>query len=153
MTPPETASATVNAPRGHRRVVAGLRKPANWLQLVQFGTVGVSGFVVNLIVYRLLIFSAGIHYLPAAVGAFCVAVTNNFLLNRAWTFRHRRDASHAAFQAARFLTVAVTALVPNLVLLRLFVETVGLSRTVSQVVAVCLVMPITFLGNKLWSFK
>jgi dolichol-phosphate mannosyltransferase len=119
---------------------------------VKFGTVGASGFIVNMLVYRLLIFDAGVHYLPAAVGAFCVAVTNNFLWNRLWTFRRHRG-SLARFQAARFLTVSVSALLPNLLLLRLFVETVGLDRVAAQVVAVCLVMPITFLGNKLWSFR
>jgi len=37
--------------RLHRRVHHGLRKPANWLQLLRFGAVGASGYVVNLAVF------------------------------------------------------------------------------------------------------
>ena len=77
-----------------RRVHLGTRKPANWMQLVKFALVGGSGYVVNLVVFALLAEVAGLHHIPAAVGAFCVAVTNNFLLNRHWTFRARDG--HAA---------------------------------------------------------
>ena len=51
----------------------------------------------------------------------------------------------------RFLAVSVTALVPNLVLLTLFVQ-LGLGKIPAQMLAVCLVMPISFVGNKLWTF-
>ena len=135
------------------RVARGLRTPANWLQLVKFGLVGLSGFVVNFCVYAFALHVLDVHYLAASTMAFCVAVANNFLWNRHWTFRARRHASHPAFQAARFLTVAVSALIPNLVLLSLFVESVGMGKLSAQVLAVCLVTPISFLGNKLWSFR
>jgi dolichol-phosphate mannosyltransferase len=138
--------------RGRARVVAGLRKPASWLQLIQFGAVGASGFIVNLIVYSALL-EGDVPYRAAAVVAFCVAVGNNFTWNRLWTFRHRRDASHAAFQAARFFTVAVTAFLLSFVLLLVLVEGFGVGKIVAQLVAVSLVMPLSFLGNKLWSFR
>ena len=47
--------------------------------------------------------------------AFCVAVTNNFLWNRHWTFR--ATDGHMGFQAARFFTVSVLALGLNLIVL------------------------------------
>ncbi len=156
MTPPETLAAglpdTVAPLRGRARVVAGLRKPASWLQLVQFGAVGASGFLVNLIVYSALL-DADVRYRVAAGAAFCVAVGNNFTWNRLWTFRHRRDASHAAFQAARFFTVAVSAFLLSFVVLLVLVEAFGVGKIVAQLVAVGLVMPLSFLGNKLWSFR
>ncbi len=138
--------------RGRARLVAGLRKPTNWVQLLQFGSVGASGFVVNMAVYALLL-SLGTPYRLAATAAFCVAVANNFAWNRSWTFRHRRGASRAAFQAARFLTVATTAFVISFGLLSLLVETFEVGKLLAQVVAVGLVMPLSFLGNKLWSFR
>jgi dolichol-phosphate mannosyltransferase len=129
-----------------------LRHPANWLQLVQFGIVGSSGFVVNTLVYVFCLRELGLDYHVAAILAFCVAVTNNFVWNRAWTFRHRRDRRHAALQGARFLTVSVAALVPNLIILDILVR-LGMGKVVAQVIAVCLVVPISFLGNRLWSFR
>ena len=53
-----------------RRVHLGTRKPANWMQLVKFALVGGSGYVVNLVVFALLAEVAGLHHIPAAVGAF-----------------------------------------------------------------------------------
>ena len=135
------------------RVRDALVSPRHWKQLVQFGLVGASGFIVNFAVYAFSIGVLHIHYLPAAVLAFCFAVANNFMWNRVWTFRHDRGDRHVAHQGLRFLAVAVCALVPNLVLLRLFVEVGGLGKIVAQVIAVILVTPISFLGNKLWSFR
>ena len=40
--------------RKRTRMRHGLRKQANWLQLVRFGLVGASGYVVNLAVFALL---------------------------------------------------------------------------------------------------
>jgi putative flippase GtrA len=130
-----------------------LTTPANWLQLVQFGLVGASGFVVNFAVYAACVKALGLHYLVAAVGAWSVAVTNNFFWNRHWTFRHRRDASHYALQWMRFIVVSAAALAPNLLILRLLVESGGMDKIVAQVIAVCLVTPVSFLGNRLWSFR
>jgi putative flippase GtrA len=133
-----------------RRVHLGTRKPENWVQLFKFGVVGASGYVVNLAVFALLTQALDIHHIPAAVGAFCVAVTNNFLWNRHWTF----DAAHghAGFQAARFFTVSVVALGVNLVALALLVDIAGLSELPGQALAVAIAMPVNFIGNKLWTF-
>jgi putative flippase GtrA len=133
-----------------RRVHLGTRKPANWMQLVKFALVGGSGYVVNLVVFALLAEVAGLHHIPAAVGAFCVAVTNNFLLNRHWTFRARDG--HAGFQAARFFAVSLVGLSFNLVLLELLVSVAELPELPAQALAVAMAMPVNFIGNKLWTF-
>jgi dolichol-phosphate mannosyltransferase len=135
------------------RLWHGMRKPANWVQLIQFGVVGASGFIVNSIVYIFLLRKVGMHYLPSAFFAFCVAVLNNFTWNRLWTFKHKKDSSHAAFQAARFLCVSTVAFACNALLLTLFIEEFAMGKVVAQLIAVTLVMPISFLGNKLWSFR
>ena len=90
-----------------RRVHLGTREPANWVQLFKFGVVGATGYVVNLVVFAALVEGLGVHHIPGAVGAFCVAVTNNFLLNRHWTFD--APGGHAGEQAWRFFAVASSA--------------------------------------------
>ena len=133
-----------------RRIHLGTRRPANWLQLFKFGLVGASGYVVNIAVFAVLAEGAGVHHIAAAIGAFCVAVTNNFLWNRHWTFR--ASAGHAGFQAARFVTVSVAALGLNLIALELLVSVAELPEVPSQAIAVALAMPVNFIGNKLWTF-
>jgi putative flippase GtrA len=138
--------------RGHaRRVYHGLRKPANWVQLVKFALVGASGYVVNLAVFSVMVKLVDINYRPAAVVAFCVAVTNNFLLNRHWTFK--AGEGHAGFQAARFFTVSLIALAFNLLVLELLVAVLGVAEIPAQAVAILTATPLNFIGNKLWSFR
>lgn len=127
----------------------GLRKPANWVQLVKFSAVGASGYVVNLAVYTTLVRALGVHYLLAAVLAFCVAVTNNFLWNRHWTFA--ATEGHMGFQAARFFTVSLVALGFNLLVLELLVRA-DVEKVLAQAVAILAATPLNFIGNKLWSF-
>jgi putative flippase GtrA len=128
-----------------------MRRPANWLQLVRFALVGGTGFVVNLLVYTLLVHPLGIDYRAASVAAWLVAVLNNFVLNRHWTFDAREG--RARFQAIRFLVVSLVAEVFSLLLLTLLVEDAGLAKVSAQALAVAASMPLNFLGNKLWSFR
>lgn len=128
----------------------GLRKPSNWVQLVKFSAVGASGYVVNLAVFATLVKAAGIHYILAALVAFCVAVTNNFLWNRYWTFK--ATEGHMGFQAARFFAVSLMALGLNLIVLELLVSVAGFEKIPSQALAIIAATPLNFVGNKLWSF-
>ena len=129
---------------------AALRRPANWIQLVKFCVVGATGYAVNLGVYALLVHGAGLHYLAAAVCSFVVAVTNNYTWNRLWTFRAERG--HVALQGAKFLVVSLAALAANLAALAVLVA-LGVPKVPAQAVAIVLVTPLSFLGNKLWSFR
>jgi putative flippase GtrA len=132
------------------RAGRALRSPHNWIQFVKFLVVGASGYAVNLGVYVALLKSAELHYLPAAACSFAVAVTNNYIWNRHWTFRHHRG--HVYYQGMRFLLVSVFALGLNLALLRGLVA-MGLGKIVAQAVAIILVTPFSFSANKLWSFR
>jgi putative flippase GtrA len=122
----------------------------NWLQLAKFCAVGATGYLVNLGVYTLLLNGAGVHYLLAATGSFLVAVTNNYTWNRVWTFRGQRG--HVAYQGLRFFVVSTIALAANLVLLYALVR-FGVDKLPAQALAIVLVTPLNFVGNKLWSFR
>ncbi len=137
--------------RPHVRLLHGMRRPANWLQLVRFGLVGGVGFIVNVAVYALFVHSVGLDYRAASVVAWLVAVMNNFVLNRYWTFDASEGRAH--FQAMRFLVVSLVAEVCSLLLLTLLVEGAGIAKIPAQALAVAASMPLNFLGNKLWSFR
>ena len=132
------------------RVNDALRQRHNWEQLLKFCVVGATGYVVNLAVYALLVTRADVHYIPAAIGSFVVAVTNNYMWNRHWTFRRQRG--HVAYQGLRFLVVSLVTLAANIAILRLLVH-FGLDKIAAQAIAIVLVTPLNFVGNKLWSFR
>ena len=120
------------------------------MQLAKFCTVGATGYVVNLVVYTLLLRGLDLHYLLAATGSFLVAVTSNYTWNRLWTFRGQRG--HVAYQGLRFLVVSTLALVANLALLYVLVR-LDVDKVLAQAIAIVLVTPLNFVGNKLWSFR
>jgi len=132
------------------RARQALSSSHNWKQLAKFSLVGLSGYVINLAVYTALLRGAGWHYAAAATVSFLVAVTNNYTWNRLWTFHDQRG--HVGWQGLRFLVVALVAYLANLALLSGFIA-LGLDKVLAQAIAVVLVTPLNFVGNKLWSFR
>ncbi len=132
------------------RLVASLLSVRNWQQLGKFCVVGAVGYLINLAIYDALL-HAGLHYLVAATCSFLVAVTSNYTWNRLWTFREHRG--HVGVQGMRFLVVSLVALGANLVVLHLLIANAGLDKLLAQAIAIVLVTPLNFVGNKLWSFR
>ena len=141
-------AATLQPPRP--RLVASLLSVRNWQQLGKFCAVGAVGYLINLAVYDALL-HAGLHYLVAATCSFLVAVTSNYTWNRLWTFREHRG--HLGIQGMRFFLVSLVALGANLLVLHLLVAYGGLGKLSAQAVAIVVVTPLNFVGNKLWSFR
>ena len=136
--------------RTHTRVRHGLRRQHNWVQLLKFCAVGASGYVVNLIVFTLAVKVLDVHHLVGATLAFIVAVTNNFLWNRHWTFA--ATGGHAGFQAARFFTVSVAAFVFAAAVLEVLVSGLDFPEVPAQAISIVVATPLNFVGNKMWSF-
>jgi putative flippase GtrA len=119
-------------------------------QLVKFSLVGASGYVVNLIVYTTAVESVGAHYELGALAAFVVAVSNNYFLNRHWTFTATGRSLRE--EATRFFIVSVFAFLLNAGLLALFVDG-GLAEIPAQVFALVVVAPVSFTLNRIWTFS
>jgi dolichol-phosphate mannosyltransferase len=145
-----SSAVDVAAALARTRAGRALRRPHNWIQLFKFSAVGATGYVVNLSVFSALVLKADMDHRLAAICSFLVAVTNNYLWNRLWTFRG--DRGHLAYQGMRFLVVAVIALAANLIVLELLIA-FGLGKIVAQAIAIVLVTPVNFVGNKLWTFR
>jgi len=91
----------------------------------------------------------GAHVAPAI--SFVVAAASNYWWNRHWTFVHQK--SHIGAQGARFFIVSLAAFAVNQLWLVLFIDLLHWRKIVSQAIAIILVTPLNFLGNKLWSFR
>lgn len=147
--PPGAAVAQAAPLQGGARMRAAIKKPQNWVQLFKFCVVGGSGYIVNLAVFALAVEIGDMHHLVAATLAFAVAVTNNFWWNRHWTFSAREG--HAGFQAARFLTVSIVAFLFAAAVLELLVRA-GMEEIPAQAISIVTATPLSFVGNKMWSF-
>jgi len=143
-------AAGVAAALARTRAGRALRRSHNWIQLAKFSLVGATGYVVNLAVFSALVLWADLDHRLAAIGSFLVAVTNNYTWNHLWTFQGH--GGHVAHRGLRFFVVAVLALAANLVVLEVLIR-LGLGEIPSQAIAIVVVTPINFIGNKLWTFR
>ena len=118
---------------------------------IKFSIVGLSGTLINMAVYALAI-QNGLYYLAAAIISFLFAVTNNFYWNFRWTFKGQAAFRSRRNKYFRFLAVSVLNLGINLLLLRLFVETLSMDKTLAQLVSIGLVSILNFLMNSRFTF-
>jgi putative flippase GtrA len=146
----EELTSAVELPFRHR-VRHGVRRPHNWLQLGRFVAVGASGYIVNLAVFAVCVHALSIDYKVAAVVSFVVSVLNNFWWNRHWTFSARQ--AHPVHQGARFFTVSLVAFGFSYVLLISLVDGAGVAKVVAQAISIAAATPLSFVGQKLWSFR
>lgn len=146
------------APVPPRRAAAAERARGHVWQFCKFAVVGGTGTVVNLAVLKLTLVVWGVFAdtqpfaveLCASALAFCVAVGNNFLLNRLWTFRSSGPIHH---EFGKFFLVSLAGLGLNSACFSVFRGHFALPVLISQLVAIACVLPFNFLANKLWSFR
>jgi putative flippase GtrA len=137
--------------RTRTRAGRALRARHNWVQLARFCAVGASGYAVNLAVFAACVHLLSIDYRIAFVIAFVISVANNFWWNRHWTFDAKHE--HPIFQGTRFFAVSALAQAFAYVVLVALVDGPGLAKVVAQAIAIAAATPLSFIGQKLWSFR
>jgi putative flippase GtrA len=147
---PEDLTTTVELPF-RVRVRLGVRRTHNWLQLLRFAAVGASGYLVNLAVFAACVHLFSIDYRVSSAIAFVVSVVNNFWFNRHWTFSAKE--AHPMHQGLKFFAVSLVAYGFTYVVLVALVDGAGMMKVLAQAIAVAAAMPLSFIGQKLWSFK
>ena len=135
----------------HLPVRHQIGRPHTWLELLRFGAVGATGCVVNLAVFAVCVHPTGLDYGVSAVIAWVVSVLNNFLLNQHWTFAAKQAPPF--LQGVRFFTVSALVFGFTYLVLVALVSGVGLALVPAQAIAIAAGTPLSFIGQKLWSFK
>lgn len=148
---PDAPRALGRAEQQARRLFDAVRHPRNQRQLGRFLCVGASGYVVNTVTFWIALHAVGLDYKLAFCVAFVCGCSNNFFWNRHWTFQAGHD--HAGRQAVRFFLVSLIVAVFAYAIMILLVHTTGIWKVPADALAWILVMPISFLVQKLWSFK
>ena len=130
-----------------------------WIRLhssktfIKFAIVGLSGVIVNLGVFTLLLQSNVNKYVASPI-SIEVSIITNFLLNNYWTFRWRKSADLVRIKGLKFNMVSLVSLGVSyttfVVLSVLFPET---PPTVHQLIGIAPAMLINYFLNSYWTFK
>ena len=116
----------------------------------KFCVVGATGYAVNLAVYTLLL---DVRRAPLHLRRRLLVPRRGDEQLHCGTDsgRSARSAAASPTRACASSIVSTLALLANLAVLHLLV-TLGLGEVVAQAIAIVLVTPVNFVGNKLWSF-
>ena len=120
------------------------------LKFLKFCVVGVSGTAIDFGLTWLCkeIFKIP-KFLANAIG-FVVAATNNYILNRIWTWGSTSD--QVGVEYAKFFTVSLIGLGLNTLILYIFNEKIKFNFYVSKVIATGVVMLWNFFANNFFTF-
>jgi putative flippase GtrA len=119
-------------------------------RVARFVCVGIAGTAFALALFALF-HSVGIDYRVSAALGISISYGANFLVNRRWTF-HAHGGSLAP-QAVRFAAVSAVATIVNVVAVHLLHESAHISEFPAEVLAVVIATPVSYLGNRWWTFE
>ena len=121
-------------------------------KIIKFGSVGALGSVTNITVFSSLTF-LNIHYNVAATSAFLVAVTQNYLLNKKWTFKEHNTKTKKKF--IKYFILNFISFLINLAVLNIIVLNFGddkLTTILAQIIGIGVGMSLNFIGSYLVIF-
>lgn len=136
-------------------------------RFAKFATVGIGGFITQFILVNLLVQMGGVNETLANAIGFLAAVTQNFFLNRRWTFPESRSRD-AGRQMVQFFIVSTVGLVLNTIvftIVHLLLEPFWLSvianprlaHAVSYNFALCVAVGVVFFwnfaANRMWTYR
>ena len=121
-----------------------------------FNSVGALGFVVQMGALFLLVSILGLHYLVATALAVETAVLHNFIWHENWTWADRTKSGRggrirrlAYFHLANG-TVSITG---NLLLMRIFVGSLGMNYVLANMAAIAFCAVLNFIAGEWFVFR
>lgn len=125
------------------------------LEFIRFATVGTLGLVLNLTVFTFVVKYLELGYSLGSIIAFCFAVTQNYTLNRAWTFRIQGSQKIAPLLGwGKYVGVNLLGLCINLIVLNVVLIWFGSSYSFfGQLLGIITGTVFNFLLSRLWVFQ
>jgi putative flippase GtrA len=135
-----------------------LKHPA-YLEFLKFSVVGLTGTTVDFGIYAILTRVLGVYYILATAISVFIAIINNFLLNKYWTFK-KGQSGRGGSEYVKFFVVSIINYFINIGITYVMVEYSHAELIFgtyndffAKVVAIGIVLFSNYFGNKLWTFK
>jgi len=148
--------------------MALIRDPRERTRFLKFASVGVIGFGVDSFTFNLISFGLGVAVEISSVISFFVAVINNFLINRYWTYPDSRSKKLSS-QLAQYGAVSISGLLVRIGIFGLVqdrmvnyiarlnfnlpFEPAVIGSNITLAIAVIIVMSWNFFINRFWTFN
>jgi putative flippase GtrA len=121
------------------------------MKIIRFGLVGCTGVIVDFGITFLLKEKLKINKYVASSLGFCVAATNNYILNRIWTFNSIDP--NIIVQYSKFFIVAIIGVLLSNGIVWLLHERFKFNFYVAKGLSIVVVMAWNFIVNNLYTFQ
>lgn len=129
------------------RVLPSAFRPSR--EFVLYSLIGLSGATLDFLIFNLLLYGLGTHYLLANLVGATSGIVNNFLLNRHFNFR---KYDHALKRFIAFLAVGVFGLLVASILLYIGVDLFHWHPVLVKLATIFVVVVIQYSLNRFWTF-
>ncbi len=126
-----------------------LYDPVARRQAGRYVAVGLSGYAVQVSSFAALVHVVGLDYRLAGLLAGLLALVNNFVLNRQWTFQATQG--HVGRQAVSYAIISAVFFAVQLGVLHVLV-TAGVPDVPAEALSILAVVPANFLAQRRFSF-
>ena len=121
-------------------------------KILKFSSVGALGSITNITIFSSLVF-LNVHYNVASVVAFLFAVTQNYTLNKKWTFKDHNTKTKQKF--IKYFILNFSSFFINLAVLNLIVmnfDDTNVVKIIGQIAGIAVAMGFNFVGSYLVIF-
>lgn len=123
----------------------------NWIeQFLNFGIVGSLNTLIAFATYYIFVYN-NIHPQIAGIAGFVASVTNAWLLNKYWVFKHSENDN--LITSAKFFIVYIANLFYGIFLTFLLYDCLHVSKYIIPVISLIISVPLNFILNKKWVFN
>lgn len=129
--------------------VAMLSGPLARRQAGRYVVVGLTGYAVQVTSFTALVHVAGLDYRLAGLFAGLLALVNNFVLNRQWTFQAKQG--QIGRQVVSYAIISAVFFAAQLAVLHVFVVA-GTPDVPAEAVSILAVVPANFFAQRRYSF-
>jgi dolichyl-phosphate beta-glucosyltransferase len=123
----------------------------NYRIFLKYCLVGVLGTLIDIGSLYIFVEFLKLPIIPASVISFVLAVINNFLFNKFWTFQN--SSKNYRKQFIKFFIISSVGLLLNTTFMYLFVYVIGIWYIFAKILTSGIVLNWNFFANKFWTFK
>jgi putative flippase GtrA len=122
--------------------------------LLRFLFIGFLGTILNIVIFYIVADYFGIDANAASIIAFCIAVTQNYVLNHLWSFKKYISYDLNLNSYLKYVSVNIFGLVANLIVLNLImIEFQPSLKVIAQLCGILVGTIFNYILSRLYVFK